>query len=84
MDQPCCISRRNTFCRYYLYGDVSKKAAEELAKPDVLEFFVRLIQRVAPKAAVQAAGEVNTVRKWLESFSGDSVSVLHNLQSSRA
>lgn len=56
-----------------MYGEISKNAAAELAKPETSDFFIKLIQRVAPKAAVQAAGEVNTVRKWLESFSGDSV-----------
>ena len=67
-----CVSNR-----FYMYGEICKKAAEELGKPETTDFFVKLIQRVAPKAAVQAAGEVNTVRKWLESFSGDSVSFLH-------
>lgn len=59
-----------------MYGEICKNAAREIAKPETTDFFIRLIQRVAPKHATQAAGEVNTVRKWLESFSGDSVSSL--------
>lgn len=45
--------------RYLLYGDVSFRVAEEMRKPEVSEFFSRLIQRVAPKSWDQAsAGHV--------------------------
>ncbi|GAB4819738.1 hypothetical protein N2152v2_006784 [Parachlorella kessleri] len=57
--------------RYLLYGEVSAKAAEEMRKPEVLDYFARLVQRVAPKSYAQAAGEVTVTRRFLENFSGD-------------
>ncbi|XP_009386617.2 probable aldehyde dehydrogenase isoform X1 [Musa acuminata AAA Group] len=62
--------------RYLLYGDVSAKAAQMLAQPQVSEFFARLIQRVSPKSYNQALGEVNVTQKFLENFSGDQVRFL--------
>jgi 1-pyrroline-5-carboxylate dehydrogenase len=59
--------------RYLLYGDVSFRVAQELRKPKVLDFFARLIQRVAPKSYAQALMEVNVTRKFYENFSGDQV-----------
>lgn len=41
--------------RYLMYGDVSFRVAEQLRRPDVAEFFARLIQRVAPKSHAQVA-----------------------------
>mmetsp|Transcript_22759 Transcript_22759/g.63198 ORF Transcript_22759/g.63198 Transcript_22759/m.63198 type:complete len:571 (-) Transcript_22759:574-2286(-) len=62
--------------RYLMYGDISAKAARELAKPEVEEFFTRLIQRVAPKSHPQAHGEVTITRRFLENFCGDQVRFL--------
>ncbi len=45
--------------RYRLYGAVSAKAAYMMKQPEVLEFFIQLIRRVAPKSYVQARAEVN-------------------------
>lgn len=59
--------------RYVLYGDVASRAAVEMANPMTERFFIRLIQRVVPKHDVQCYGEVNAVRRWLQSFAGDSV-----------
>jgi hypothetical protein len=39
--------------RYLLYGDVTAKAAAKLKQPDVLDYFAKLIQRVAPKSTAQ-------------------------------
>ena len=39
----------------------------------VLEFFTRLVQRVAPKHHFQAAQEVIVTRRFFENFSGDNV-----------
>jgi 1-pyrroline-5-carboxylate dehydrogenase len=39
--------------RYRLYGSVSAKAAYMMKQPEVNEFFIKLIQRVAPKSHVQ-------------------------------
>lgn len=62
-------------CRYLLYGDVSFRVAAELRRPEVEQFFARLIQRVAPKSLVQALAEVRVTRKFFENFSGDQVGV---------
>ncbi|XP_043805985.1 probable aldehyde dehydrogenase isoform X1 [Manihot esculenta] len=62
--------------RYLLYGDISAKAAHMLSVPKVLDFFTRLIQRVAPKSYQQALGEVQVTQKFLENFSGDQVRFL--------
>ncbi|KAG2499023.1 hypothetical protein HYH03_003208 [Edaphochlamys debaryana] len=62
--------------RYLLYGDVSFKVAAEMRKPEVEDFFARLIQRVAPKSYAQALGEVRVTRKFYENFGGDQVRFL--------
>lgn len=62
--------------RYRLYGDISFKLAAELRKESVRDHFARCIQRVAPKSYVQAMGEVDIVRIFLENFSGDQVRFL--------
>ncbi|KAL5975091.1 hypothetical protein ACLOJK_031767 [Asimina triloba] len=65
--QDLCIM----FGRYILFGDVSAKAAYMLSRPEVSNFFTRLIQRVSPKSYHQAEGEVYVSQKFLENFSGD-------------
>jgi hypothetical protein len=56
-----------------MYGDVTFKAAEQLRKPEVADFFARLIQRVSPKSYQQALGEVTITRQFLDNFGGDQV-----------
>lgn len=36
--------------RYVLYGKVIQKVAAKMHDPEVLDFFVKLVQRVAPKS----------------------------------
>jgi len=36
--------------RYRMYGDILIKVAAKMHEPEVLEFFIKLIQRVAPKS----------------------------------
>jgi 1-pyrroline-5-carboxylate dehydrogenase len=43
---------------------------------DVIEYFVKLIQRVAPKSHFQAKAEFVVTRKFVENFSGDQVRYL--------
>ncbi|RHY50408.1 hypothetical protein DYB38_010956 [Aphanomyces astaci] len=62
--------------RYLLYGDISHKAAAMLREPHIEHYFIRLIQRVAPKSYIQAKNEVVVTRKFLENFSGDQVRFL--------
>lgn len=56
-----------------MYGDVTFKVAEEMRKPEVLDFFARLIQRTSPKSYAQARGEVVVTTRFLENFCGDQV-----------
>lgn len=60
-------------CRYVMYGDITFKAAEQLRKPEVLDFFASLIQRVSPKSYQQAVAEVTITRQFLDNFGGDQV-----------
>ncbi|KAL6765529.1 aldehyde dehydrogenase [Haematococcus lacustris] len=62
--------------RYLMYGDVSFRVAQEMRKPEVADFFARLIQRVAPKSWAQASAEVRVTRAFYENFSGDQVRFL--------
>jgi 1-pyrroline-5-carboxylate dehydrogenase len=64
------------FFRYVRYGDITFKAAEQLRKPEVLDYFAALIQRVSPKSYQQAVGEVTITRQFLDNFGGDQVSWL--------
>ncbi len=59
--------------RYNLYGDVCSRAAIELRKPEVADFFAKLIQRFSPKSYPQALAEAKITQRFLENFSGDSV-----------
>jgi hypothetical protein len=56
-----------------MYGAVSAKVAEEMRKPDVSDFFAKLIQRTSPKSYAQAMGEHVVTRRFFENFSGDQV-----------
>jgi 1-pyrroline-5-carboxylate dehydrogenase len=52
------------------------KGAAELGKPEVQEFFAKLIQRLVPKSWAQSSGEPNVTRKWMENYSCDNVRYL--------
>eukprot|EP00434_Breviolum_minutum_P024381 symbB.v1.2.021531.t1/scaffold1865.1/size98072/8 len=62
--------------RYVMLGEVCGAAAREMFKPEVSDFFCRLIQRVAPKSYAQAGGEIKAVRTWLQDYSGNNVRML--------
>jgi 1-pyrroline-5-carboxylate dehydrogenase len=62
--------------RYVEYGSLSAKVAAVMRQEDVIEFFVKLIQRVAPKSYAQAKGEFAVTQKFFENFSGDQVRFL--------
>ncbi len=44
------------FRRYNMYGDISTRAGAELRKPQVADFFARLIQRCAPTEPLYDVG----------------------------
>eukprot|EP00959_Pyramimonas_sp_CCMP1952_P288199 6026569-Pyramimonas_sp.AAC.2 len=56
-----------------MYGDITFKAAQEMRKPEVVDFFAKCIQRVVPKSYKQAVAEVVVSRYFLENFCGDQV-----------
>lgn len=62
--------------RYLKYGDISARAAAKMREPEVMKFFTKLIQRVAPKSDVQAIAEVAVTQKFIENFGGDQVRFL--------
>ena len=66
---------KNT-ARYNMIGDVMAKGAAEMRKPEVVEFYAQLIQRLVPKSWPQCLGEPNTTRKWMEDYSCDQVRYL--------
>jgi 1-pyrroline-5-carboxylate dehydrogenase len=57
--------------RYAMYGEVTARAAAELARPEVERFFARLVQRTSPKSTAQATAEVVVTRRFLDNFGGD-------------
>lgn len=62
--------------RYIMYGNISAKVAHALRRPDVADYFARIIQLTAPKSYDQAMAELVVTRKFYENFSGDQVRFL--------
>lgn len=62
--------------RYLQYGEVSRRAGEELSKPDVAEFFTQSIMKCVPKSHGQAMGEVTVTAAFLKNFASDNVRFL--------
>ena len=62
--------------RYTMIGEVMVKAAAELGKPEVTEYFASLIQRLVPKSMPQCRGEPVVTRKWMENYGSDQVRYL--------
>ena len=62
--------------RYLKFGDISARAAAKMRDPEVMQFFAKLIQRVAPKSDIQATAEVSVTQKFIENFGGDQVRFL--------
>ena len=62
--------------RYNMLGAVCADMAREMNKPEVRDFFGKLIQRLTPKSWPQSVGEPVVVRKWLENYSCDQVRYL--------
>mmetsp|Transcript_21230 Transcript_21230/g.59302 ORF Transcript_21230/g.59302 Transcript_21230/m.59302 type:complete len:346 (-) Transcript_21230:11-1048(-) len=64
--------------RYNMLGALMAEAAQEMRKPEVLDFYARLIQRVVPKSMPQCVGEPTVTRKFMENYSCDQVRFLAN------
>lgn len=59
-----------------MWGDICFKMAAEMRKPEVEDYFAKLVQRVMPKSWAQVKGEVIVTRKFLENFAGDNTRFL--------
>ena len=57
--------------RYMQFGEIFLRIATEMRRPEVEDFFVRLIQRVMPKSRAQVLGEWVVTRRFFENFTGD-------------
>lgn len=62
--------------RYLMLAEVNRKVVEVLHDPEVLNFFVRITQRVVPKSTHQATGEMVVTRDFFENMTGDRVRFL--------
>ena len=62
--------------RYLLYGEVCKNVVTTMEDKDVFNFFVRCIQRCAPKSTLQAAAELQVTLNFFKNFCGDRVRFL--------
>lgn len=62
--------------RYIKYGEICRKIAECLNNTEIMEHFVKLIQKVFPKTHQQAFGEMKVTRAFFENFSGDNVNII--------
>ena len=58
-----------------MYGDITFRVTEQMRKPEVADYFAKLIQRTSPKSYAQAYGEVFVTTKFLENFCGDQVRI---------
>ncbi len=62
--------------RFNMWGQVTANLCREFAKKEVMHFFTRAIQRVAPKDYGQSYGEVKVTANFLNNFCGDQVRFL--------
>lgn len=57
--------------RYVMYGEIFHKVGAELSKPEVLDFFAKLVARVMPKSYFQAWYEVKVTADFYKNWGGD-------------
>lgn len=67
---------RHNVGRYRMLGQVCGRVAEMLSRPELEDFFTRLIMRCMPKSYIQARGEVTVTATFFRNFSGDQVRFL--------
>ena len=59
--------------RYLLYGQICRKVTQALYNEEIFDHFIKIIQKVFPKSAAQAYGEMKVTRAFFENFCGDNV-----------
>ena len=62
--------------RYLMLSEVNRKVVECMHDKEVFDFFVKAIQRVAPKSTAQTAAELQVTLDFYENFCGDRVRFL--------
>ena len=62
--------------RYVALGDISSKAGDALADPEIQDYFAKCIQRCMPKSYAQCRAEVAVTAAFLKNFSSDNVRFL--------
>ena len=59
--------------RYLMLSEVNRKVVETMHDPEVFNFFVKMIQRQAPKSKAQTEAELKVTIDFYENFCGDNV-----------
>lgn len=59
-----------------MLSEVNRKVVETMHDPEVLQFFVRCVQRCAPKSYAQTVAEIKVTIDFFENFCGDRVRFL--------
>lgn len=62
--------------RYLMYGEISRRAGNELKDRAVAEYFAECIMKCVPKSRAQALAEVRVTADFLVNFGGDNVRFL--------
>ena len=62
--------------RYLMLSEVNRRLVECMHDPEVFDFFVKSIQRVAPKSYQQSAAELQVTLDFYENMCGDRVRFL--------
>lgn len=62
--------------RYLMLAEVNRKVVECMYDPEVFNFFVKLVQRVAPKSYIQTKAELDVTVDFFKNFCGDRVRFL--------
>jgi 1-pyrroline-5-carboxylate dehydrogenase len=57
--------------RYLMLSEVNRKVVDTLHDPEVMNFFIEMIQRTVPKSELQTRAELNVTRDFYENFCGD-------------
>lgn len=57
--------------RYLMLSEVNRKVVDTMHDPEVMNFFVEMIQRTVPKSELQTRAELVVTRDFYENFCGD-------------
>lgn len=57
--------------RYVMYGEIFHQAGHELSRPEVMDFFAKLVARVMPKTYFQAWYETKVTADFYKNWGGD-------------